>query len=46
LKLLLDEILNMTELHDEGFTLIFAGANTVADTLLMGHWHLMGLVLH
>lgn len=22
-------------------SLIFAGANTVADTLLMGHWHLM-----
>lgn len=35
------EVLNMTELHDEGFTLIFAGANTVADTLLMGHWHAM-----
>ncbi|KAJ6180201.1 Cytochrome P450 [Penicillium mononematosum] len=35
------QVLNMTELHDEGFTLIFAGANTVADTLLMGHWHLM-----
>ncbi|KAM4058611.1 cytochrome p450 [Hirsutella rhossiliensis] len=32
---------NMTALHDEGFTLIFAGANTVADTLLMGHWHTM-----
>lgn len=32
---------NMTALHDEGFTLIFAGANTVADTLLMGHWHAM-----
>ncbi|KAL7940229.1 cytochrome P450 [Trichoderma barbatum] len=32
---------NMTSLHDEGFTLIFAGANTVADTLLMGHWHTM-----
>ncbi|GAB7357362.1 hypothetical protein MBLNU459_g8308t1 [Dothideomycetes sp. NU459] len=30
---------DMTALHDEGFTLIFAGANTVADTLLMGHWH-------
>ncbi|KAK5987017.1 Cytochrome P450 monooxygenase [Cladobotryum mycophilum] len=29
------------ELHDEGLTLIFAGANTVADTLLMGHWHLL-----
>lgn len=35
------KVLNMTELHDEGFTLIFAGANTVADTLLMGHWHAM-----
>lgn len=35
------EVLNLTELHDEGFTLIFAGANTVADTLLMGHWHAM-----
>lgn len=35
------EVLNMVELHDEGFTLIFAGANTVADTLLMGHWHAM-----
>lgn len=35
------EVLNMSELHDEGFTLIFAGANTVADTLLMGHWHAM-----
>ncbi|KAK2037096.1 cytochrome P450 [Colletotrichum somersetense] len=32
---------DMTALHDEGFTLIFAGANTVADTLLMGHWHTM-----
>ncbi|KAF6833647.1 hypothetical protein CPLU01_05368 [Colletotrichum plurivorum] len=32
---------DMTALHDEGFTLIFAGANTVADTLLMGHWHMM-----
>ncbi|KAJ5491512.1 hypothetical protein N7539_003079 [Penicillium diatomitis] len=28
-------------LHDEGFTLIFAGANTVADSRLMGHWHTM-----
>lgn len=32
---------DMTALHDEGFTLIFAGANTVADTLLMGHWYAM-----
>lgn len=32
---------DMTALHDEAFTLIFAGANTVADTLLMGHWHTM-----
>lgn len=32
---------NLTELHDEGFTLIFAGANTVADTMLMGHYHLL-----
>lgn len=35
------QVLDMTALHDEGFTLIFAGANTVADTLLMGHWHIM-----
>ncbi|CAI7647033.1 unnamed protein product [Penicillium pancosmium] len=35
------EVPDMTALHDEGFTLIFAGANTVADTLLMGHWHAM-----
>ncbi|KAK8052918.1 hypothetical protein PG996_012219 [Apiospora saccharicola] len=32
---------NMTELHDEGFTLVFAGSNTVADTLVMGHWNLL-----
>jgi cytochrome P450 len=32
---------DMTALHDEGLTLIFAGSNTVADTLLMGHWHVM-----
>ncbi|OBT51537.1 hypothetical protein VE04_08593 [Pseudogymnoascus sp. 24MN13] len=32
---------NLTELHDEGFTLIFAGANTVADTMVMGHYHLL-----
>lgn len=35
------EVPDLTALHDEGFTLIFAGANTVADTLLMGHWHAM-----
>ena len=35
------ELPDLTALHDEGFTLIFAGANTVADTLLMGHWHTM-----
>ncbi|OQE16256.1 hypothetical protein PENFLA_c028G07104 [Penicillium flavigenum] len=35
------EVPDLTALHDEGFTLIFAGANTVADTLLMGHWHTM-----
>ncbi|KZF24030.1 cytochrome P450 [Xylona heveae TC161] len=29
------------KLHDEGLTLVFAGANTVADTLLMGHWNLL-----
>ncbi|KAK8098078.1 uncharacterized protein PG998_013564 [Apiospora kogelbergensis] len=32
---------DLTELHDEGFTLVFAGSNTVADTLIMGHWHLL-----
>jgi cytochrome P450 len=32
---------DLAALQDEGFTLIFAGANTVADTLLMGHWHAM-----
>ncbi|KAK8085380.1 hypothetical protein PG997_006651 [Apiospora hydei] len=32
---------DLTELHDEGFTLVFAGSNTVADTLVMGHWHLL-----
>ncbi|KAJ5888130.1 Cytochrome P450 [Penicillium taxi] len=35
------KLLDLTALHDEGFTLIFAGSNTVADTLLMGYWHLM-----
>lgn len=35
------QVPDLTELHDEAFTLIFAGANTVADTLLMGHWHMM-----
>lgn len=30
-----------TKLQDEGLQLIFAGANTVADTLLMGHWNLL-----
>lgn len=29
------------KLQDEGLKLIFAGANTVADTLLMGHWNLL-----
>ncbi|EFR03752.1 averantin oxidoreductase [Nannizzia gypsea CBS 118893] len=32
---------SMMALQEEGITLIFAGANTVADTLLMGHWHTM-----
>ncbi|KAJ0423592.1 cytochrome P450 [Aspergillus carlsbadensis] len=32
---------DLTALHDEGFTLIFAGANTVADTLVQAHWHAM-----
>ncbi|KAK3337802.1 cytochrome P450 [Cercophora scortea] len=32
---------NLSELHDEGFTLIFAGANTVADTMLMGHYNML-----
>ncbi|KAI4223990.1 MAG: hypothetical protein L6R40_008479 [Gallowayella cf. fulva] len=32
---------DITNLQDEGLQLIFAGANTVADTLLMGHWHLL-----
>lgn len=32
---------DLTQLHDEGFTLIFAGANTVADTMLMGAYHAM-----
>ncbi|RMD43746.1 hypothetical protein DV735_g1375, partial [Chaetothyriales sp. CBS 134920] len=32
---------DLAALQDEGFTLIFAGANTVADALLMGHWHIM-----
>jgi cytochrome P450 len=32
---------NYAELQDEGLTLIFAGANTVADTMLMGHWNLL-----
>ena len=30
-----------TKLHDEGLQLVFAGANTVADTLLMGHWNML-----
>lgn len=30
-----------TKLQDEGLQLIFAGANTVADTLLMGHWNML-----
>ena len=34
---------NEARLHDEGLTLVFAGANTVADTMLMGHWHLLNL---
>ncbi|KAJ5972712.1 uncharacterized protein N7479_002630 [Penicillium vulpinum] len=34
-----EEVPDLTALYDEGFTLIFAGANTVADTLLMGHWY-------
>ncbi|WEW61946.1 hypothetical protein PRK78_007446 [Emydomyces testavorans] len=29
------------ELQNEGLTLIFAGAHTVADTLLMGHWNML-----
>lgn len=32
---------DVSKLQDEGLQLIFAGANTVADTLLMGHWHLL-----
>ena len=32
---------DLTALHDEGFTLIFAGANTVADTMLMGSFHML-----
>ena len=32
---------DLTQLHDEGFTIIFAGANTVADTMLMGSYHAM-----
>jgi cytochrome P450 len=32
---------DLTQLHDEGFTIIFAGANTVADTMLMGSYHTM-----
>ncbi|OAA69792.1 Cytochrome P450 [Cordyceps fumosorosea ARSEF 2679] len=35
------EVPGLKALHDEGFILIFAGAHTVADTLLMGHWHAM-----
>ncbi|KAE8354717.1 cytochrome P450 [Aspergillus coremiiformis] len=30
-----------TELQDEGFTIIFAGAITVADTLVVGLWNLL-----
>ena len=32
---------NYNKLQEEGLTIIFAGANTVADTLLMGHWNLL-----
>jgi cytochrome P450 len=32
---------DLTQLHDEGFTIIFAGANTVAVTMLMGSYHTM-----
>ena len=32
---------DLTQLHDEGFTIIFAGANTVADTMLMGSYYAM-----
>ncbi|KAI0123214.1 cytochrome P450 [Xylariales sp. AK1849] len=29
------------KLYDEGMTLIFAGSHTVADTMLMGHFHML-----
>ncbi|BDD59948.1 hypothetical protein MPDQ_000759 [Monascus purpureus] len=29
------------QLQDEGLTIIFAGANTVATALVMGHWNLL-----
>ncbi|KAI1996487.1 hypothetical protein LOZ54_000125 [Ophidiomyces ophidiicola] len=32
---------NHDELQEEGVTLIFAGASTVADAILIGHWHLL-----
>ncbi|KAF1933523.1 cytochrome P450 [Didymella exigua CBS 183.55] len=32
---------DLTQLHDEGFAVIFAGANTVADTILMGFYNAM-----
>jgi cytochrome P450 len=32
---------DLTQLHDEGFTIILAGANTLADTMLMGSYHAM-----
>jgi cytochrome P450 len=32
---------DLTQLHHEGFTIIFADANTVADTMLMGSYHMM-----
>lgn len=35
------EVPDLTELYDEGFTLLFAGVTTVSDALLLGHWHLM-----
>ncbi|KAB8231135.1 cytochrome P450 [Aspergillus alliaceus] len=34
-------ISNYATLLDEGITIIFAGGNTVADTLLVGHWNLL-----
>ncbi|KAL3453191.1 cytochrome P450 [Aspergillus insuetus] len=35
------QLLDLTALHDESFTLIFAGANNVADTLRQAHWQAM-----